>query len=171
MPPRPKAATRIAQSIAGPVATWRFLPEWQDVLEGEIVQGGALRIEYLAERVLQAFAGPDGLTPPNVEAYLRFEPGGQQLIGSVSAAFDVPVPEDAQHLTLYFQATDRDGTTAWDSRYGENYRSGVIPSSGASTGTSAETSPPSARSPRGSSPAPGSARSSGGGTPRPGKTA
>lgn len=171
MPPRPKAATRTAQSLAGPVATWRFLPEWQDVLEGEIVQGGALRIEYTAERVLQAFAGPGGVTPPNVEAYLHFEPGGQQLIGSVSAAFEVPVPDDAQHLALYFQATDRDRTTAWDSRYGENYRAGVLPSSEASRGTSAGTSPPSAQSPRDSSPAPGSAHSSGGGTPRRDKSA
>jgi hypothetical protein len=170
MPPRPETP-RAAQSLTGPVATIRCLPDWQDVVDGQIVQGGVLRIEYTAERVLQAFAGPGGLTPPNVEAHLRFEPGGQELMGSVSAAFEVPVPDDAQRLALYFQATDRDRTTAWDSRYGENYQYSVFPSGEASKGTSRGTSRPSARSPRGSSPARGSARSSGGGTPRPRRTA
>ena len=172
MPPRPKPGPRTAQSISGPVAMLRFLPEWREVVEGELVQGGALRIEYTAERTLQAFSGPDGLTPPNVEAHLRFEPGGQNLIGSVSNAFEVPVPEDAEQLVLFFQATDRDRTTAWDSRYGENYRFAVFPaaSASASKGTSRGTSRPSARSQPGSSPARGSSRSSGGGTPRPGRT-
>jgi hypothetical protein len=167
--------TRTAQSIEGPLATLRFLPEWREVLEGEIVQGGALRIEYTAERTLQAFSGPDGLTPPNVEAHLRFKPGGQHLMGSVSTAFEIPVPEDAQEVILFFQATDRDRTTAWDSRYGENYRYRVVagtgPSASASTGISRGTSQPSARSRPGSSPARGSARSSAGGTPRRGSTA
>jgi hypothetical protein len=174
MPPQPEP-TRTAQSLAGPVATLRFLPEWEEVLEGEIVQGGALRIEYTAERTLQAFSGPDGLTPPNVEAHLRFEPGGQHLLGSVSTAFELPVPDDAERLVLFFQATDRDRTTAWDSKYGENYQFRIVPGPGAtasaSPGTSRGTSRPSARSQPDSSPAPGSARSSAGGTPRPSRTA
>jgi hypothetical protein len=172
MPPPLKPA-RTAQSLSGPVATLRFLPEWREIVESEIVQGGTLRIEYTAERTLQAFSGPDGLTPPNVEAHLRCEPGGQTLIGSVSTAFEVPVPEDAERLVLFFQATDRDRTTAWDSRYGENYQFAVVPSaasSSASKGTSRGTSRPSARSQPGSSPARGSARSSGGGTPRRGSS-
>jgi len=127
MPPRPRTS-RAAQSIAGPVATLRFLPGWRELIEGELVQGGALRIQYTAERTIEAFSGPDGLTPPNIEAYLTFEPGGQRLIGSVAAEFEAPVPADAEEVALYFQATDRNRTTHWDSRYGENYRYPVVPS-------------------------------------------
>jgi hypothetical protein len=127
MPPRPTTA-RAAQSIDGPVAILRFLPAWREQIEGQIVQGGALRIQYTAERTIEAFSGPDGLTPPNIEAHLTFEPGGQHLVGSVAADFEVPVPDDAEQLALYFQATDRNRTTHWDSRYGENYRYPVVPS-------------------------------------------
>lgn len=108
-------------------ATLRFLPDWQQVQDGEIVAGGSLAIEYTAERTLQVFADPGGVTPANVEAHLLFEPGGQHLMGSVAAAFEVPVPEDARRVAVWFQATDRDRTTAWDSQYGENYQFAVVP--------------------------------------------
>lgn len=156
---------------AASTATLRFLPDWQQVQDGEIVAGGTLRIEYTADRTLQAFADPGGVTPPNVEAHLIFEPGGQHLMGSVAAELEVPVPEDARGVAVWFQATDRDRTTAWDSQYGENYRFPVVPPTpSASRGTSSGTSRPSARSRPGNTPRMGSARSSGGGTPRQGRT-
>ena len=143
MPPRTGTSQNVQPSPSR-VATLRFLPAWRELIEGEIVQGGALRIQYTAERVLDAFSGHDGLTPPNIEAHLTFQPGGQQVVGSVAADFEAPVPDNAQEVAIYFQATDRNRTTHWDSRYGENYRYPVVPA--------LKTAPPK-RSPRATPPA------------------
>ena len=131
---RPKAR-RVAPSIGGLVATLRFLPGWQETIEGEIVQGGTLLIEYTLGRTIEAFSDAGGVTPPNVEAHVRFAPGGQHLMASVSAACEVPIPGDATSLELWFHGTDRDRTTAWDSRFGENYRFRVWPRAGGAAST------------------------------------
>ena len=166
-----KAAAKPA-AARGKAASLRFHAGWREELEGAIVPGGKLRVEYAPDR-LPDYRGTHKNKPTwDIVATVLFSPGGQLQSGSVARKpLEVAIPVDASEVTLWFQNTDGSGGAAWDSRYGENYRYGVLPSSGASTGTSPGTSPPSVRSPRGSSPAPGSARSSGGGTPRPGRTA
>ena len=46
---------------------------------------------------------------------------------SAPAAYAPPVPDNAEEVAIYFQATDRNRTTHWESRYGENYRYPVVP--------------------------------------------
>jgi hypothetical protein len=120
------AAKPAAGASRGKAASLRFHAGWREELEGEIVPGGKLRVEYAPDR-LPDYRGTHKNKPTwDIVATVLFSPGGQVQSGSVAKKpFEIAVPRDASEVTLWFQNTDGSGGAAWDSRYGENYRFGV----------------------------------------------
>ena len=109
--------------MARRAARIRFLPDWREDVEGELVPGGRVAIEYALERVQQIFTTPAGAPVGDVIAEALFSPGGQSKRGRADGEpFELTVPKDAAELAVWFHAADRSGGTAWDSRFGENYR-------------------------------------------------
>jgi Family of unknown function (DUF6209) len=166
----------------GNSAWLRFHAGWREELEGDIVPGGKLRVDYAPQR-LPDYRGTYKNKPTwDIVAMVLFSPGGQLQSGSVAKKpLEVVVPSDASEVTLWFQNTDGSGGAAWDSRYGENYRFGVSSAAAGSraaggssrtagaTGARAKSAPASARSTGGASAsrargatAPASGRASGG---------
>lgn len=116
-------------------ALLRFAADWREEQVGEIRQGGKLRIEYETARIEQAFESPGGSTPSRIDAHVVFYPGGREIVSQVDEAVELTVPRDASEIHVWFQALERDRSTVWDSRYGENYRFSVSAGPGTSSGT------------------------------------
>ena len=120
-----------------PRAVVTFLADWQEHRDADPTAGGELVVAYDPVRL-----APNHDTPPAVVGYARFLPGGQlrtatlrgpaaQAISGDSArarlaAADIPVPDDAEVVELWFEGADVDGPR-WDSRFGQNYRFSVAP--------------------------------------------
>ncbi len=127
-------------------ATIRFTPGWDEIVtDGPIEQGGLVRIDYSPERLRTCRATYDGGRTWNIVASWVFHPGGQT--GSVplyvgdyfagEAAIrqpELPVPEDATELEVWFSNSDRAGCVAWDSDFGANYHFPVVPRGGGAIG-------------------------------------
>jgi hypothetical protein len=110
----------VATTDGGPLARLRFDPDWRETLEGELVAGGRVIIEYAAERRHQLFGGR---MAGEVLAHAVFAPGGERGGGPVgSGPLVLDVPADAVEVVLWFGATDHAGCAVWDSRWGQNYR-------------------------------------------------
>lgn len=109
-------------------ATIRFEAGWSQEKVGDIVQGGRLVVLYAAERLPDCRAIHNRRATWDLFASALFTPGGQLESGSVAKGeFQCAVPGDATDVSLWFQNVDGSGCTAWDSRYGENYRFAVTP--------------------------------------------
>ena len=163
-----------ASSAPGKTASLRFHAGWREELQGDIVPGGKLRVDYAPER-LPDYRGMHKNKPTwDIVAMILFSPGGQLYSGSVARKpLELEVPRDASEVTLWFQNTDGSGGAAWDSRYGENYRfgvsSGAASSSRAAGGTRARAkSTPAAA---GSAGGAGASRARGASTPASGRAA
>jgi hypothetical protein len=159
--------TKAAPSGArGKAPTLRFHSGWREELQGEIVPGGKLRVDYAPDR-LPDYRGTLNRKPTwDIVACLLFSPGGQMVSGSVAKkALEVDVPSDATELSIWFLNTDGTGGAAWDSRYGENYRFGVSGGgSGAASGTGARAKSTAAAAAGGATRARGGRAAAGGGT-------
>jgi len=109
-----------AAAAGGKAATLRFHPGWSEEVQGDIVPGGKLRVQYAPER-LPDYRGTLNRKPTwDIVATCLFSPGGQLESGSVSKKpLEVAVPRDATRVTLWFQNTDGSGGASWDSRYGD----------------------------------------------------
>src|SRR5262245_6906781 len=78
------AARSTAASKPGKPAWLRFQSGWREEQEGEIVQGGKLRVEYSADR-LPDYRGTFKNRPTwDIVAMVLFSPGGQLVSGSVA---------------------------------------------------------------------------------------
>jgi hypothetical protein len=124
---KPAAGAKPASGAArGKAPTLCFLAGWREELQGQIVPGGKLRVEYAPDR-LPDYRGTHKNKPTwDIVGTVLFSPGGQLQSGSVAKKpLDVVVPRDASNVTLWFQNTDGSGGAAWDSRYGDNYHFAV----------------------------------------------
>jgi hypothetical protein len=101
---------------------------------GRIRPGGRLVVEYDPARLTQGGSAPTSST--EILCDVRFQPVGQthtesvlEHVGSVAAAsgsprsalLEVPVPLGTTVVELWFERRGPAGTSAWDSRYGQNY--------------------------------------------------
>jgi hypothetical protein len=65
----------VATADGGAIARLRVEPDWRETLEGQLVAGGRLSIEYTAERRHQLFGAR---MAGAVVAYAVFAPGGER---------------------------------------------------------------------------------------------
>jgi|GEM_PF-777622 len=115
-----------------------FTGDWAERTEGDLEQGGLMRLRYAPERLQACRAVSGGTRAWNIYAGWRFLPGGQtdtvalytnrQPTGSEPPLTpEVVVPDDATSVELWFSNTDTTGCSAWDSNYGANYSFTVSP--------------------------------------------
>jgi len=99
-------------------ATLRYLPDFQEMLEGELRAGGRLHLDYAIKRVA---CRRERLGVPiwSFQSFIRFHPAGQLYHGGMQAS--VPVPSDATEAELWFYSSNIMACSAWDSRFGQNY--------------------------------------------------
>jgi hypothetical protein len=122
---------------AGPDAATLTLP-LEVAVEGDLVPGGSLQIEYDLERLTTCRATHNGSPFWDITAHALFTPGNQQVEGSVREitlegsppaqvvrplAFEVEIPEDATAVQVWFRNFDGNGTCEdFDSANGQNHR-------------------------------------------------
>ena len=120
----------------------QFLPGWCTVQKGDIRRGGELLVEYDPARLPRCRLNWHGAEVWDIEACIKFHPGGQLYSGSVlekirkdgmvvqlvPRAYEVLVPSDATEVELWFRNffDVSSACEAWDSRYGQNYRYEVV---------------------------------------------
>lgn len=137
-----EANYRFEVSQPAAVATATFGADWNESVDTPIVQGGLLGLDYAPSRLRTCRATYNGGRTWNIFATWRFLPGGQTdsaalFEGDYFAGEDavlqpqIPVPDDATSVQLWFSNSDRAGCAAWDSDFGSNYRFDVVPPDGA----------------------------------------
>ena len=122
-------------------ATIKFLNDWTQTLDGDLVQGGELAVDYELSRLPARRDTFRGAAMWDIFALVRFQPDGQILAASVTAPVssspggmtvdrspaeaNSAVPGDAAHVELWFlnigYAHFGEPPKAWDSRFGDNY--------------------------------------------------
>jgi len=116
-----------------PLGTLRFNADWSIHGDGRLRAGGYLEIFYDIDRLPQCRGTHNGYPAWDIDAYVRFSPGGQEFSGSVTRNGAPPllvqIPEDAEQVEIWFlNYTGAGGTCrAWDSNYGANYHFDVWP--------------------------------------------
>jgi hypothetical protein len=130
-------------------ATINFLNDWTQTLDGDLVQGGELAVNYDLNRLSARRDTFRGAAVWDILALARFQPDGRILAASVTAPVSsspggmtidrspavasFPVPGDAAYVELWFlnigYAHFGEPPKAWDSRFGDNYVFTVRPSS------------------------------------------
>lgn len=116
--------------------------------EGPLVAGGQVTVRYDLQRLTRCRGTHNGYPAWNLDAHVRFLPGGQQAEATVrgfeaptgtptNVSFDVPaafdVPADATAMELWFSNTSyATGTPceAWDSNDSRNYSFDVLSAPG-----------------------------------------
>jgi hypothetical protein len=133
-------ASRRTRDFETTTATVQFLAGWRSIQSGAIRPSNSLIIEYDPARMPDCRVNWRGAAVWDLEAYVRFHPGGQVVSGSVMdrvrvppgsgvvvalvpRPFEVAVPEDAHNVELWFRVFHGidGGCEVWDSRFGENY--------------------------------------------------
>jgi len=130
-------------------ATINFLNDWTQTLDGDLVQGGELVVNYDLNRLPARRDTFRGAAVWDILALARFHPDGQILAASVTtpvssspggmtvdrapALASFSVPGDAGYVELWFlnvgYAPFGEPPKAWDSRFGDNYVFTVLPNS------------------------------------------
>jgi hypothetical protein len=140
-------AVREDGSCAPVAATLGFLSGWQRTQDAPIRAGGWVRVLYALDRLPQCRGTHNGFPAWDIQATLRFSPGGQIVSGTVrtfaategvptnvaeTAPLDVAVPLDARAVEIWFHnfSGAGNGCEAWDSDFGQNYRFPVLPPAG-----------------------------------------
>lgn len=120
-------------------ATLEFLIDWQERQTGAIRAGGKLIIKYDPERLKHCRLNWRGAEVWDIEAFVKFHPGGQFFSGTVlekisandygpvirlePKPLEVDVPRDAREVEMWFRNSHfvSSQCEAWDSRFGQNY--------------------------------------------------
>ncbi len=123
----------------------RFLTGWRTIQEGTITRGGKLIVDYDPERLPDLRRWWRDALIWNMEAVVRFHPGGQQhresvlqeiranpnsgpVIGYSPRTLVLDVPEDATQVEMWFRSWWDlwQFSEVWDSKFGQNYWFDVI---------------------------------------------
>lgn len=107
-----------------------FDAEWNEVVDGDLVEGGTAVLDYDDQRVAQCRATQGGIPQYAVTAHYRL--GDEEQASIVVAglnATDAPTIEleEAGTLEVWFEVTSRHGCHEWDSNFGDNYVFEVAP--------------------------------------------
>ncbi len=110
-------------AAAGPTrAQLVFDAAWGEHREGVLAPGGEMTIVYDNARLAQCRNWRNGNPLYDITAHVVFSPGNQRRDISVrDTSPTIPVPSDAQGVTLWFENTAIPGCQAWDSNLGANY--------------------------------------------------
>ena len=128
--------------VLTPPARLQFLTGWQTIQHGNITQGGKLVIDYDPQRLSNIRREWHDAVVWNIEAEVRFHPGGQQFRESVlepiyanegrgpvrdysPKPLEIHVPNDATRLDLWFHSWSV-YLEGWDSQFGQNYWFDVV---------------------------------------------
>lgn len=113
--------------------TITFTGDWNISRTNHFVKGQTVRVKYDANRLPQCRGEFDGKPAWSITGYWQLNGGPVQSFEagglSPSNGTQEPVFEltEAGELALWFQVTNRWGCTAWDSKFGKNYRFEVLP--------------------------------------------
>ena len=121
----------------------KFLPDWKEVCDGVLEPGGRLHVSYDAQRLTACRMRWREAQVWDIEAHIRFHPGGELLkesvlekireppgtgavVDLVPRTVEVVVPIGARRVELWFHnfytsAVGGRTCDAWDSRFGRNY--------------------------------------------------
>ncbi len=117
---------------------------WNEFPVGTLRAGSRVAIRYAPSRLPDCRGSHNGFPAWNMEAFVRFLPGGQTASGPVvafrnhqgrptSEFYPIPfltqVPDDATSMEVWFHNASGAGNDcdAWDSNYGTNYHFDVHP--------------------------------------------
>jgi len=115
----------------------RFSDDWSETVEGSLVQGGELVLDYDWDRLPWCRIIYRGFPCWDIIAHVRFDgrevpgqsvvrPNGPSVRERVLAVF--PVPEDASQAEVWFENDQYPPTCqAWDSDFGRNYWFDISP--------------------------------------------
>lgn len=126
------------------VGTLWFDEGWGETSYGELRQGGYLELHYDIDRLPGCRGTHNGYPAWDIEANVKFLPGGQLVTGSVrqfvseygrptNEASDLPlvvrIPDDAWEVEIWFRNYSGAGSSCvtWDSNEGANYHFEVWP--------------------------------------------
>lgn len=127
-------STSESEATAAP-AVLRFLTNFTSTLEGDLVQGGQVRVIYEASRLPQCRGDRNGRPAWSITALWSLNGGAAQsrAIGGLDPngsrvsdgqiVIDLPAAGD---LAFWFTVTSSFGCQAWDSAYGQNYHFRVL---------------------------------------------
>lgn len=121
-----------------------FAPDWSEGVTGELRVGNALSVTYDLDRLPECRNTHNGYPAWDTTAFVRFEPSGQTVSGSVraivydqgrptnqavSAPFVATVPPGTTSAALWFNNASGAGSSCstWDSNLGANYVFDVKP--------------------------------------------
>jgi hypothetical protein len=120
---------------APPDAKLDFQVGYVQVQRGAIVRGGKLDIDYALSRLTTCRDTHNGFRFWSMDAFVKFDPGGQLTTGTVVASngfdimpatYTVDVPLDAEKVEIWFRNATPPSCEGWDSNYGANYVFPVI---------------------------------------------
>jgi hypothetical protein len=111
-------------ALSAPQVSMYFAPDWSTSVSQPLTAGATVHITYDVSRLPQCRGDQDGHPAWSITAYWQLDSGasGSLTVGGYglsSPSFTVP---SAGELQLWFQITDVWGCSAWDSKFGENYR-------------------------------------------------
>ncbi len=111
-------------------ATIAFDADWNERVDGALVAGGTLTVDYRPERLALCEGVQGGMLQWAITGYRQLDGGEVHSFdvispnrpegGAVTFALDAPGT-----LSLWFEATNRWGCHEWDSDFGHNYRYAV----------------------------------------------
>ena len=114
----------------GPPTIHFPFPGYAEHVDGTLAAGGTILVDYDIRRLAQCRQDVSGLQSWDVTLFYSFDDAPAQSLsvtrmsqnGRVAAPALFSVPAGARALAVWFENSDRTGCTAWDSRYGDNYR-------------------------------------------------
>jgi hypothetical protein len=118
-----------ALSLSASASTLVFNPDWTSQVFGELTPGTTVDIQYAPDRLGACTGAPDGgLAQWELTAFYELGDGpvsstvvsGTNVDGGVNPTFVVPAG-DSSDLALWFEVTNTNGCSSWDSAYGANY--------------------------------------------------
>jgi hypothetical protein len=101
-----------------------FDAEWNETVDGELVDGGRAIVDYDDERLAECRGEQGGVPQYAVTAHARLDGGETQsiVVAGLNAEDDPAFDLDGSGtLEIWFEATSRWGCHAWDSNFGDNY--------------------------------------------------
>ena len=105
-------------------AVIEFDAAWNETVDGDLVEGGTVVLDYDDERLAQCKATQGGIPQYAVTAHYLLGDGEEEMVVVAGLnATDEPTIEltEAGTLEVWFEVTSRHGCHEWDSNFGDNY--------------------------------------------------
>jgi hypothetical protein len=120
----------VCAPVVKPMAQLEFAAGWRTTQQGALVAGGQATLRYDAQRLTDCRGTHNGFPAWDIEASVRFLPGGEVVTGMLRARpFTFDVPPGATRAEVWFRNFTGAGSSceAWDSNQGQNYAFSVEP--------------------------------------------